>query len=69
MTYKSKGNMVLPMPRPTAIEKFTGRRTPASMRPMTESRIEATKKRMAAKERQAARDRQNVMTGSFASDN
>lgn len=68
MTYKSESNMALPMPRPTAIEKFTGRRTPASMRPMTQSRIEATKKRMAAKERQAAKDRQNVMTGSFASD-
>ena len=68
MTYKSKSNMALPMPRPTAIEKFTGRRTPASMRPMTEGRIEATKKRMAAQERKAARDRQNVMTGSFASD-
>lgn len=60
--------MKMPLPKPTAMERYTGKRTPKSMQPMTESRTQAIGKRMAAKEKSAAKARQNVMTGNFASD-
>mgnify|MGYP001626530735 CR=1 FL=1 len=58
----------IPMSKPSAIERFTGMRTPASIKPQTAAEDVATKSRMVAKSKKAAAARSKIQTGNYASD-
>ncbi len=58
----------IPLPKPSAIERFTGMRTPASKKPQTAAEDAATKSRMVAKSKKAAAARSKIQTGNYASD-
>jgi len=60
---------VLPMSKPSSIERFTGKRTPASMKPTTAAQEKATAERMAKRAKASAAARNRIMTGNYASDN
>ena len=58
----------IPMSKPSAIERFTGMRTPASKKPQTAAEDAATRSRMVAKSKKAAAARSKIQTGNYASD-
>lgn len=65
---KKSGGMPLPMPKPSAIERYTGKRTPASLKPQTAAEDMATAERMAKRAKASAAARNRIMTGNYASD-
>jgi hypothetical protein len=69
MNYGKKSDtMPLPVPMMSPIEKFTGKRTPASKRPQTTFEDAMTRKRMVKKSKKAAAARSKIQTGNYASD-
>jgi len=65
---KTPKGTTIPMPKPTAIERFTGMRTPASKKPQTAAEDAATETLMVKKSKKAAAARSKIQTGNYASD-
>lgn len=65
---KTPKGTTIPMSKPSAIERFTGMRTPASIKPQTAAEDAATTRRMVKKSKKAAAARSKIQTGNYASD-
>lgn len=65
---KTPKGTTIPMSKPTAIERFTGMRTPPSIKPQTAAEDAAIKSRMVKKSKKAAAARSKIQTGNYASD-
>jgi hypothetical protein len=65
---KTLKGTTIPMSKPSAIERFTGMRTPASIKPQTAAEDAATTSRMVKKSKKAAAARSKIQTGNYASD-
>jgi hypothetical protein len=65
---KTPKGTTIPMSKPSAIERFTGMRTPAYKNPQTAAEDAATKTRMVKKSKKAAAARSKIQTGNYASD-